>query len=150
MRILLPIDGSRHSAITIDEFLRRPWPSGTQVEVLSVAVASPLIAPTRAAQTLHFESLEMELSYARRDAEDAAARIRSSAPALEVSAKIAEGSPVDAILAEAAAWHADLILMGSHGRGVLLRHLLGSVADTVSRHAPCSVEIVRDRQATAA
>lgn len=40
-------------------------------------------------------------------------------------------------------WNADLIMLGSHGKRGLDRFLLGSVSEAVSRHAPCSVEIVR-------
>ena len=40
-------------------------------------------------------------------------------------------------------WHADLIMVGSHGHSAIARFLLGSVAQAVLRTAPCSVEIVR-------
>lgn len=150
MKVLLPIDGSRHSIVTINEFLRRPWPAGTHVEVFSVAVPSPTPHTVRIGQTQHFESLEMELTYARRDVDEAAAKIRQSAPALQVSTNVLAGSPADIILQEAAAWGANLILMGYHGRPAVLRLLVGSVATTVSKHAPCPVEIVRTPEITAA
>jgi len=35
--------------------------------------------------------------------------------------------------------------VGSHGRTGLKRWLMGSVAEFVVRHAPCSVEVVRER-----
>ena len=41
---------------------------------------------------------------------------------------------------------ADLIVMGTHGRGSLDRALLGSVADLVIRLAPCPVMTVRDTE----
>ena len=41
---------------------------------------------------------------------------------------------------------ADLIVMGTHGRGSLDRTLLGSVADLVIRLAPCPVVIVRETE----
>ena len=49
----------------------------------------------------------------------------------------------------------DLIVMGTHGRRGLTRALLGSVAETVVRSAPCAVLTVRlsddaDRDRTAA
>ena len=39
--------------------------------------------------------------------------------------------------------HADLIVMGTHGRRGVSRMLLGSVAETVVRSAPCPVLTVR-------
>lgn len=39
--------------------------------------------------------------------------------------------------------HADLIVVGSHGRSGLGRVLMGSVAEEISRNAPCPVLIVR-------
>jgi universal stress protein F len=46
------------------------------------------------------------------------------------------------ILAEAAEWRADLIVIGSH-RPVVTDYLLGSNAKTIVRHALCSVLVVR-------
>ena len=56
---------------------------------------------------------------------------------------VEEGDPKSKIIDQAKKWKADLIVMGSHGRKGLNRFLMGSVAETVSRHASCSVEIVR-------
>jgi len=53
------------------------------------------------------------------------------------------GNPKSKIIDAAAQWHADLIVLGSHGRTGLDRFLTGSVVDTVMRHAHCSVELVR-------
>ena len=39
--------------------------------------------------------------------------------------------------------HADLIIMGSHGRTGLSHVVLGSVAERVVRHASCPVLVVR-------
>jgi nucleotide-binding universal stress UspA family protein len=56
-----------------------------------------------------------------------------------------EGHPAEEIVAAAKAWPADLIVIGSHGRGGLGRVLLGSVAEAVMRHAPCPVLVVRGK-----
>jgi len=53
------------------------------------------------------------------------------------------GAAKSKIIDHAAKWHADLIVLGSHGYTGMERFLLGSVSDAVARHARCSVEIVR-------
>ena len=57
-----------------------------------------------------------------------------------------DGDPRSAIVDEAEEWGADLIVVGSHGYTGLKRWLLGSVAQSVVGHAPCSVEVVRRKQ----
>jgi nucleotide-binding universal stress UspA family protein len=56
---------------------------------------------------------------------------------------VVEGEPAEAILAEAAPRGADLIVMGSHGRGGLQRLALGSVAEQVVRRSPVPVLVAR-------
>lgn len=53
------------------------------------------------------------------------------------------GDARDGILLAAKACGADLIVIGSHGRRGLQRVVLGSVAEDVSRRAPCPVLVVR-------
>jgi universal stress protein A len=53
------------------------------------------------------------------------------------------GSPSTKIVELASEEHADVVIMGTHGRGGLSRALLGSVADRVIRTAPCPVLTVR-------
>ena len=68
---------------------------------------------------------------------------RLRAEGFRVETVIREGFSRPDIVDIAADWHADLIVVGAHGRRGLERLLLGSVSDFVSRHAKCSVEIVR-------
>ncbi len=48
-----------------------------------------------------------------------------------------------AVCERARAWGATLVVVGTHGRTGLSRVMLGSVAEHVVRHAPCSVLVVR-------
>jgi universal stress protein A len=57
--------------------------------------------------------------------------------------EVESGDPRDVINEEARRRNADLIVMGTHGRRGIQRVLLGSVAETVVRTAPCSVLVVR-------
>lgn len=67
---------------------------------------------------------------------------------LQIVTEVIEGPAKHAILAEAERWMPDLIVVGSHGYGALGRFFLGSVSFAVVTHAPCSVEIVRNRSLT--
>ena len=55
------------------------------------------------------------------------------------------GSPTAEIVAAAKDLHADLVCIGTHGRGGIARVLLGSVAEHVLRQAPCPVLTVRPK-----
>jgi len=56
---------------------------------------------------------------------------------------VAVGKPAAEIVKTAKEWPADVIVIGSHGRGGVGRALLGSMAEAVMRQAPCSVLVVR-------
>jgi nucleotide-binding universal stress UspA family protein len=60
-------------------------------------------------------------------------------PRLDVEYRVAEGDPAAQIVHAATELDADLIVMSTHGRTGLGRLLMGSVAEAVSRGAPCPV-----------
>jgi nucleotide-binding universal stress UspA family protein len=65
----------------------------------------------------------------------------------EVATRLMRGEPWDQIVSAAREDPAvDLIVMGTHGRTGLRRALIGSVAERVVRHAPCTVMVVRAPQ----
>lgn len=53
------------------------------------------------------------------------------------------GNPGDTIVRYAKKNGFDLIVVGSHGYGEVMAHMLGSVSDRINHHAHCSVLIVR-------
>jgi nucleotide-binding universal stress UspA family protein len=63
---------------------------------------------------------------------------------LSARAALRTGVPHEEIVALAQDERADLIVIGTHGRGGINRALLGSVADRVVRLAPCPVLTVRE------
>jgi nucleotide-binding universal stress UspA family protein len=70
---------------------------------------------------------------------------RARAAGIEARAVIRTGVPYREIVDAATDERADLIVMGTHGRGGINRALLGSVADRVIRLAPCPVLTVREQ-----
>jgi nucleotide-binding universal stress UspA family protein len=69
--------------------------------------------------------------------------LRSSAPGVEIHRRLLEGDPAAVIVALACKEGCDLIVMGTHGRTGFPRLLMGSVAEEVSRRAPCPVLTVK-------
>jgi nucleotide-binding universal stress UspA family protein len=65
---------------------------------------------------------------------------------VKATSTIVEGVAVaDQIARVARAKHADLIVMGTHGRAGVTRLLLGSVASRVISRSPCPVLTVRGK-----
>lgn len=146
MRILLATDGSEFGEAAVDEIAQRPFPKGSEVRVLSVfeLPSFPITVPW-AGVDFDDEVQRHLLAEARKAVKSAARKLRAGKEGskLKVSTKVLAGSAKKAILEEADAFHANLIVLGSHGRGRMERFLLGSVSLAVVTHAECSVEVVR-------
>ena len=69
--------------------------------------------------------------------------IRARSAGADATFLVWDGDPGDGIVAAADAEHADVIVVGTHGRGGVGRSILGSVSDHVIRHARCPVLVVR-------
>jgi nucleotide-binding universal stress UspA family protein len=92
----------------------------------------------------HRESLAWALAkYAPKELEDVKAELGGSGLGCQVH--IERGPPAPVICERARSERADWIVMGSHGRSGPSRWLIGSVAERVLRHAPCSVLVLRSR-----
>jgi nucleotide-binding universal stress UspA family protein len=70
-------------------------------------------------------------------------RFQAQDPSVEVEHRLAEGDPAAEILRAAREESCDLIVMGTQGRTGLARLIMGSVAETVARQAPCPVLTVK-------
>lgn len=148
MKVLIAVDGSPCSQAAVRDVSMRPWPAGTEFEVLTVIwTRLPILPdPTTVMLAAHVTLLQEARARAPELLEAAAAIIREAQPECQVSTKMVEGHPKTAIVDEATEWGADRIVVGAHGHGVVTRALLGSVSQAVAQHAHCSVEIARTPQ----
>lgn len=103
------------------------------VEVTVLPMDSPESAPTIVVANL----LDAEAERA----EALMAEVAKAHGADETVVRV--GPPDGTILDEAVRRSADLVVVGTHGRSGMGRLTLGSVAESVVRHAPCSVLVVR-------
>lgn len=149
MNVLLAIDDSAGSQAALRAVIER-IPKSARVKVLSVVEppsASVKFAVAAAGQvvgspaTLAPET-EAASKHARQIVDEALEDLRRAgfiaSPAVEF------GDARNVIIDTAVQDGDDLIVVGAHGRSGLERLLLGSVSEAVARHAPCSVEIIRN------
>ena len=129
------------------------WPADTFRQIARVRVIS-VVEPPYSPITYSGGDVDIQLYAAMESAsregacaavEKAVATLRADEGShqLSVATEVLSGSPKRVILEEADAFGADLIVVGSHGHGMLERFLLGSVSQAVALHPKCSVEIVR-------
>ena len=150
MKLLITYDGSPCADAAINDLAAAGLPEHTEAKVLCVADVWPhMPAMYREAMVPGPSELSMTvMDTARRMAEqarseadhlarDAADRVRKSFPTWNVSAQSIPDSPAHAIILEAGQWNADLVAVGSHGRGALGRLFFGSVSQKVVKYAPC-------------
>lgn len=146
MKILIAIDGSKHSAKVVDSLITRPLPVNTIVYILSAydtAYVASLVPGTIGSITYHEDLRHKELKFAKETTNKAAEKLIASNADLTIVEEQIEGSAKKVILDYAEKIKADLIVVGSQGQGAIERFLLGSVSQTVAQNAHCSVEIVR-------
>lgn len=149
MKILLATDGSCYSKAAVAECCRMVIREET-ADVLIVSAFEDtysIAAEPFAVSSDYYQKLVDGLDeLAKGFVADAKDMIVKSFPGadIKVTTEVLRGSPDQQIIEKAAEWGADLIVVGSHGRGFWGR-LLGSVSDGVVHHAPCSVLVVRER-----
>ena len=145
MKILLAIDGSEHSARTVDALGSHPWPTGSTVRVLSVV--DQVVTATPEVAIFSGEAIEAERQQLINVADELTTRFANwlCSSGLTAEKQVRRGDPKSVIIDEAEEWGADLIVVGSHGHTGIKKWLLGSVAQSVVSHAPCSVYVVRER-----
>jgi nucleotide-binding universal stress UspA family protein len=148
MKVLLATDGTPAAERATAAVADRAWPEGTEIEVLTVIhTRFPLLPdPQLRLAAAHEQLIEQAREQAPAIVQHAARRIEAASKTVRVTTRVVEGEPKVTILQEAKEWGADLIVVGSHGHGALAGLLLGSVAQAVALHAPCSVQIVRPGQ----
>lgn len=141
MRILLAVDGSRYSADVVDAVLSR-----TETGLVRVLSA---VAPEQALVT---DSSGPDLSGAAstpmKATEELVKWVADSLAShgFDAGTVVKPGDPREVIVTEAENWQADLIVMGAYGHSGVRSRQIGSVAESVAKHARCSVELVRKQR----
>lgn len=137
LKILVATDGSSYAEAAIDYAANWIWPTNSELRVITVIEPLSTLGP----HTTHYQLASELLTASQKLVISAAEKLRKTK--LTVSYHVRGGFAADEIITEAKEWEADVIIVGTHGRRGISRFLLGSVAENVAAHAPCSVTIVK-------
>lgn len=134
-RILIATEGSSCTTAAVRQFVELFQPSQCEVYLLSV-IALADKPEDHPAAVAHYQ----------RDSEAAAEALELTSADLAIAGYSAfelvrVGAPAATIVEVATEIHADLVVLGTHGRHGLDKLLKGSVAEDVLHHAPCAVFI---------
>ena len=143
-RIVHPSDFSSASLPAFRKAVALAKENKATLIIVHVLPTLPMVADAYMAASAYDEMLRAQ----RRQAEKAMDRLvkRARAAAVRATGHIVDfGAVSDAIVRFAKRQRADLIVMGTHGHGVLAKILLGSVAERVISRAPCPVMTVRGK-----
>ena len=144
MKILLGVEGSPFSEAAVQALGSHVRPEGADVLVLQVVdpivySVPPMMAADYAPEMA--ERLKQQIDHAKQTVKHAVESLKSKG--FRAEGRVVESDVRAGILDCATEYMAELIVLGSHGRRGLKKFLLGSIAESVARHARCSVLIVR-------
>ena len=138
MTILVATDGSDRSRYTLETAAELAHKTESELHIVHVGLLSPWVHPdTLSGQ--QYKALEDE---ARGRLERSVAQVEESGGS--VSASHLRMGRVDAEIIELSEkLGVGLLIVGNRGQGTIERILLGNSAESIVRHAPCPVMVVR-------
>jgi nucleotide-binding universal stress UspA family protein len=152
-KVLVATDGSREAQLAAQSAADLSMKTHSEVHLVhlfGIAPVGPPVYPQ--ASTLQSAEFEAESDKRQRITEQRARevldaemhRIRSLGAIVVAGEHLIEGRVAPGIVGLAEELGAGLIVMGSRGMGGIRRALMGSVSETVVRHAHCPVMVVRE------
>ncbi|HLO35261.1 MAG TPA: universal stress protein [Candidatus Deferrimicrobium sp.] len=147
MKIVLALDGSAGSLAARDLVAGLAWPAGSTITLLTtVELPVAWFTDIPAAGDWLTDAEEALSRHARESLDAMAAPLEGRG--WTIDRRVAPGRPATAILETADETGADLIVLGSRGRGPIRSMLLGSVSAEVTDRASQSVLVARHGRAT--
>ena len=143
-RILVPIDGSATSNAGLAEAIRLAQMTSGRLRLVHVLDE---LAFTGGMEVYGAEVLKRLQEGGRKILAEGERAATAAGVSVETRLFEAFGDRLaDLVAKDALEWHADLIVIGTHGRRGLRRAFLGSDAEQVARHAPVPVLLLRPKE----
>jgi len=147
-KILVPIDGSPTAMRGLQEAIKLGKLTGARLRLLHVVDEISFASGMEAATMMTGEM--MQLLHEAGEAVLKKAKARVEKAGLRVDTVLCDslaGRVCDLVIEQAEAWHAGLIVLGTHGRRGFGRVLMGSDAEMIVRLASVPVLLVRAKEA---
>jgi nucleotide-binding universal stress UspA family protein len=147
MKILIAIDGSECSLLALDTVKERHWSIKTEFRIITVVDPATYVQSSFGPICVE-PMLQVQIEFekcCRQLVEEKQQALKAAFPNSPITADVILGPIAASIIDDAKEWGADLIVVGSHGRTGVQKFFLGSVAERVASHAPCSIEIVKQK-----
>ena len=145
-RVLLATDGSRDAELALTTAVDLANSTNSELHVVTAAPGNPDAVYASHESGFRYETYEEAMKKIRKKAQDILdeqVQKVEHAGGKVAKAHLKTGRKDQVILGLADEIGAGLIVMGSRGLGGLRRALMGSVSDSVVRHAHCPVMVVR-------
>ncbi|MBF7082476.1 universal stress protein [Desulfallas sp. Bu1-1] len=139
-KILVPTDGSDSSAKAVQEAV--DIASKLNASITLFHVVPPLPTAVRG-MVYERQLIEDQMQNGRQILEETKNKISDQNLNVNVDIEMVPGDPAYEICLKAKEDNYDLIVIGNRGLGEIKSFLMGSISRRVSRHAPCSVLVVR-------
>ena len=151
--VLIATDGSDGANEAIRFLLSLPLPPAKKVRVRLLSVVEPVVYPRSAPKMIRAQLKGMIAQLGRERRAEVEKVLDRAARELEVKVtrltrSMPTGHPAREIVAAAASFDADLVVVGARGLGGMKRLLLGSVSERVLHDARCPVLIVKGTSRT--
>ena len=149
-RILVPVDGSATSSRGLDEAIRLAKLTQGRLRLMHVIDELSFALGMEAYSGYSADWLAQLRASGSKLLEEA--REKAAAAGVEAECLLCDsfrGAVAERVVSDAAAWPADLIVLGTHGRRGLGRMVMGSSAELIVRHATVPVLLIRAPEAQA-
>lgn len=141
MRILVGVDDAKNSDVMLKALVSQFHPEDTKIRVMHVVQPIGMAAVPQMSERYAPELAEQRRRAIVELVEPIAKELKTAK--FETDTSVQVGDVTERMVGAAEEWHADLIVLGAHKSTWVQRLLLGSTAESIARHAKCSVEIVR-------
>jgi nucleotide-binding universal stress UspA family protein len=146
MKILVGVDLSAATPKIVKEVEEISKALSAKVWILHVAERDPDFIGYRPGPQCVRDTVAKGFQREHHQIQDIGARLRKAG--IDTTALLVQGATVETIIEEASKLDADMIVVGSHGRGAMYQLIMGSVSEGVIHRSECPTLVIPTHKRT--